>query len=90
MLAILFHYKNARNWNIFVICVHDTSLWVEIKDAFDFNLFICFSYIPHKNNISYSQDKIDSFDCLENDILLFSAVENVLFGSKLGYSDNVE
>jgi hypothetical protein len=61
-----------------VKCVHDTLLWVKIEDVFDSDLYICFSYIPHENNVFYSHYESDIFGCLENDISHFFSVGNVL------------
>ena len=63
--------------------IADSVGWLKIKNLFASSMYICFSYIPHENNVYYNVYDTDIFECISNDIGYFSEKGTVIIAGDL-------
>ncbi|VDI04207.1 Hypothetical predicted protein [Mytilus galloprovincialis] len=72
-------YNKSLQKHIEILKVsHDTVIWVKVDKTLFFDksndVYICFVYVPHENNIFYDKYDVDIYDCLTEDIASYSSL----------------
>ena len=65
----------------------DSVVWLKIEKLFASSMYICFSYIPHENNVCYNLYDTDIFECIAKDIGYFSEKGTVIIACDLNSRD---
>ena len=63
--------------------IADSVVWLKNENLFASSMYICFSYIPHENNVSYNVYDTDMFECISNDIGYFREKGTVIIAGDL-------
>ena len=82
--GLIILYKTFLSKNIAIEkYIADSVVWLKIENLFAPSMYICFSYIPHENNVYYNVYDTDIFECISNDISYFSEKGTVIIAGDL-------
>jgi hypothetical protein len=58
-------------------------VWLKIEQRFEPDTYMCFAYIPHDHNIYYTKYNRDLFDCIADDMSVFTQNGTVVIAGDL-------